>query len=97
LITPKVGHVLHFRPAPGDEQFPTRGPFAAMVTSVHSDTVVNIVVFTANGEPASRLSVILLQEDDQNVPAANDAHCAWEPGFKRQALKQAREDAAQAR
>jgi hypothetical protein len=96
LIKPKVGHSLLFCPEPGDAQFPTRGPFAAIVAQVHRDDLVNVVAFTGNGEAASRQSVILLQEDDENVLAASGAHCKWQPDFKKQAIKQAQEDAANA-
>lgn len=58
--------------------------FAALVTYVHSDTMVNLAVFDANGVPFAETSVTLVQ-DNQPVPAGR--YCEWMPYQKGQAAK----------
>ena len=64
MIKPTVGRIVLYTPQPidglaqnGDQ------PLAAIVTAVWSDTCVNLTVFDANGIPANRTSVLLLQDD----------------------------------
>lgn len=48
--------------------------FAAIITHVHNDRLVNVAAFTADGVPMSQLSVQLLQPGDP-IPAGH--FCAW--------------------
>lgn len=50
---PSVGRIVHYRP----EVAWTESSCAAIVTSVHSDTCINLAYFTPNGEPGSKCSV----------------------------------------
>jgi hypothetical protein len=91
VINPKVGHSLLYCPASGDPEFSAmRGPFAAIVSQVHGNDFVNVVAFTGSGEAVGRVNVVLLQEDDENVPAASGAHCKWDPDFKKEAIEKIR-------
>lgn len=89
-ISPSIGRVVWFwRDAPirpKDAQ-----PEAAIVTYVHNDNLVNLVVFDKNGVPCSNTSVVLRQpgEDVPHVP-----HCEWMPYQVGQAKAHAAEDAA---
>ena len=44
MITPTIGRVVWFNEGSGSKE-------AAIVCYVHSDSMVNLVVFNANGEP----------------------------------------------
>lgn len=76
-ITPTVGRVLHYWPVPGaGRSFVTGGeqPLACMITHVHSDDCVNLVVFDATGMPYPRQHVTLRQPE-QSVVAG--PYCEW--------------------
>lgn len=51
-MKPTVGRIVHYygKDAYGDNG---EGPYAALVTKVHSDTCVNLMVFMAGMTPAS--------------------------------------------
>lgn len=80
IIKPSVGRVVHFFPKEDSWAFGfyVRGgkPHAAIVTAVHSDTMVNLSVFDHNGNQFSRTSVELLQEEN---PDKGYDYCAWMP------------------
>lgn len=61
MIKPTIGRVVWYQPN-GTEGY--NGPLAAIVCHVHSDTMVNLAVLDPNGNPLSRTSVVLVQDDD---------------------------------
>lgn len=86
MITPTVGRVVWFTPSamhPGI--YDRTQPLAAIVTYVHSDRMVNLVVFDHNGNATGCTSVTLLQDDDQ--PNTAGYFCQWMPYQKGQAAK----------
>ena len=86
FIAPTIGRVVWFWPYHDEELGPDKQPLAAMVTYVHSDTMVNLVVFSPNGLPAGRTSVELWQDNgEQHRPARG--FCEWMPYQKGQAAK----------
>jgi hypothetical protein len=54
---PTVGRIVHFTPRANQDPGPD--PWAAMVTRVHSDSVVNLTVFPPAGTPAPETQVEL--------------------------------------
>lgn len=85
-ISPTIGRVVWFWPAHREELQSPDQPLAAMVTYVHSDTMVNLVVFSPNGSGAGRTSVPLWQ-DDETSPRPESFFCEWMPYQKGQAAK----------
>lgn len=73
MISPTIGRVVWYHEAgiPTTDQ-----PQAAMVAYVHSDTMVNLVVFSKDGVPAGKTSVFLYQGDGE-IPSGN--FCEWMP------------------
>jgi hypothetical protein len=84
MIKPSIGRVVWFTPATSD--FPTapepklsydgKQPLAAIVTYVHSDTMVNLAVFDTNGTNISCTSVPLHQPENERPTAY---FCEWMP------------------
>lgn len=88
VIPPTVGRIVYFYPADGDP-LSIAGcddPFAAIVTRVWNDRLVNLTVFDANGNPHARTSVFLIQPGD---PGTASSHCRWMPFQIGQAAKHA--------
>ena len=95
-IAPTIGRVVWFYPNGSDTFFnnwlepPEK--LAAIVSHVHSDTMVNLMVIDPNGNPHSRTSVALVQEIEDTPKMG--FYCAWMPYQKGQAAKaEAAEDA----
>lgn len=82
MIKPTVGRVVWYYKYVEGQGF--KGPLAAHIAHVHSDSMVNLMVIDENGNPRSETSVPLEQEE-------NDAHigsyCCWMPYQKGQAQK----------
>lgn len=90
IIKPAVGRVVWFHPSKNSAESGfsrhTEGePYAAIVAHVHSDTMVNLSVFDANGVTHSRTSVTLVQ-GDADAPAYG-FYAEWMPFQKGQAAK----------
>lgn len=77
MIKPTLGRIVWFKPGK-DDRTPSNpdGLCAAFITCVHSDSMVNLCVFDANGHPTPRTSVPLVQ-DDEEVPVG--CYCQWMP------------------
>ncbi|GJH31427.1 hypothetical protein CBA19CS91_01740 [Paraburkholderia hospita] len=87
MIKPSNGRVVWFTPSSqvGSADFAAGSQLAAIVAHVHSDRLVNLAVFDANGVSHSRCSVPLLQDDD---PRPEHGYFAeWMPYQKGQAQK----------
>ena len=81
MIKPTVGRVVWFH-ASGSK--PEDQPNAAILAYVHSDTMVNLTVFSENGQPYPVTSVFLYQGDGEK-PAS--FYCEWMPYQQGQAAK----------
>lgn len=86
MIKPTVGRVVHFIPTKGDALSFSDQPLAALITYVWTDHMVNLVVFDSNGNPHSRTSVTLEQDDCPPGPFLN-SFCRWMPYQTGQAAK----------
>lgn len=80
MISPTVGRVVWFRPAPWDQvgQLDQEQPLAAMVCYVHSDRLVNLVIFSHSGVPQHRNLVPLRQDTDPFIES-DQSYCEWMP------------------
>lgn len=86
MIKPTIGRVVWYRANDNDPiKLDSKQPLAALVTYVHSDRMVNLVVFDPNGVPASRTSVTLVQEGDGILNGSSYAE--WMPFQVGQAKK----------
>lgn len=90
IIKPTVGRAVWFYPWTNvaDPEFarPFAGePCAAIIAKVWNDSMVNLTVFDANGNPHSRTSIQLVQ-DGQPIPGLG-GYCCWMPYQLGQAAK----------
>lgn len=84
MIVPSIGRVVWFRKyRPLSEQEQAE---AAMITYVHTERLVNLVVFDAYGKTRSECSITLVQEGD-DAPQVDYAE--WMPYQIGQAKKEA--------
>jgi hypothetical protein len=82
MISPTVGRVVWFyRYVTGQGH---KGPLAAHVACVHSESMVTLMVIDEGGNPRPQGSVLLLQDDQ---PAPGYDYCTWMPYQKGQAAK----------
>ena len=65
IIKPTIGRIVWFWPYAENAPNESSQPHAAIVTYVWDDRIINLAVFTPNGEPYSQTSVQLLQEGDE--------------------------------
>lgn len=83
LIKPTIGRVVWFRPEgsnPGDQ------PLAALIAYVHSDTFVNLAVFSSEGRMTEpNTTSVLLYHGEGERPEA--PFCEWMPYQQGQAAK----------
>ena len=86
IITPTVGRIVWFTPVRPDDYVTDHGgqPFAAIVTYVWSDRMINITAFDHNGDPKPHTSVDLIQEGD---PKPAQRYAEWMPYQLGQAKK----------
>lgn len=97
MIEPTVGRKVWYRPSAADKAgnfgMKTAGdqPLDATVVAVWGPRTVNLAVLDANGNPFTRTSVPLLQDDD--TPPTNAAgeiqggYAEWMPFQKGQAAR----------
>lgn len=85
MIKPTVGRVVHFVPHSSDAIAFSDQPLCALITYVHSDTMVNLAVFDSNGCAAPRTSIRL--EQDSPLDWAQGSYCRWMPYQVGQAAK----------
>jgi len=82
VIKPTVGRVVWYQTKFVPDQ--VEQPQAAIVTFVHSDNMVNLVVFSDLGMPYGKTSVYLRQA---GTPAPSHDFCEWMPYQLGQAAK----------
>ena len=92
MIVPTIGRVVWFWPAKGAHEPKVEQPNAALIAYVHSDRMVNLAVFGADGSPCGETSVTLLQDDDK--PPSVGRFASWMPYQVGQAKKHEAEDKA---
>ncbi len=74
-IQPTVGRVVHYW---GREvRFVKSAALAAIVTAVHSDRLVNLVVFDVRGSSGGVANVVLVQPGE--TPPLDSGFCSWMP------------------
>ena len=86
MIKPTIGRVVWFQPAKPADQPLRDQPFAALITYVWSDHMVNLAAFDQNGVPFAATSVTLIQEEDDTYPAYGN-FAQWMPYQVGQAKK----------
>lgn len=74
IITPTVGRIVWFY---DEEHLPEEQPLAAIVCFVHSDRLVNLAVFGAEGAMEPAEEIVLVQEGD--ATPAGEAYAMWMP------------------
>jgi hypothetical protein len=87
VIKPTVGRVVLFHPSSqsAESGFAPASICAAIVAFVHSDSMVNLAVFDANGVCHSKTSVRLVQDGETGYESGY--WCEWMPYQKGQAAK----------
>ncbi len=91
MIKPTVGRVILFHAGAHQHVCSlhadgTRQPVPALITAVHSDTLINIGGFDANGVPFAATSVQLVQPGEQE-PNDDTSFAYWMDYQKGQAAK----------
>lgn len=85
VIMPTIGRVLLYYPCYAehvpcgtDPETGEKSPVPVQVCAVHSDRMVNVGGFDANGVPFGRTFVQLVQPDDDD-PDGAVGYCRWMP------------------
>lgn len=82
IIKPTVGRKVWYRPSEQDIKggmvSGNSQPIDATIVFVHSDRMVNLALFDANGMPHQRTSVDLVQ-DDGGASNQGGGYCEWMP------------------
>jgi hypothetical protein len=84
MIKPTVGRVMWYYKYAGGAGL-NKGPLAALVAFVHSDSRVNLAVADENGNMRSETSVPVVQEGEAIPPCS---YCTWMPYQIGQAKKE---------
>lgn len=83
MIKPTIGRVMWYWPHKDDRE---DQPLACLVTYVHDDNMVNLVVFDMGGFPMGEQSVPIVQDGSPHSVGVNP-YCEWMPYQKGQAAK----------
>lgn len=88
LITPSVGRIVHLYRGSRDrdEERVVHGPHAAIIIKVHTDRLIDIVVFGTNHDTTATMQRVPLLQGDEKPPA-EIAWCQWMDYQKGQAAK----------
>jgi hypothetical protein len=84
MINPTIGRVVWYRPGAHETNLASDQPLAAIITYVHSDDKINLVVFGKGGDCHRRASVPLWNGEGD---APTIVHAEWMPYQKGQAEK----------
>jgi hypothetical protein len=77
MITPRVGDIVWFRSGANETNLASEEPLAAIVTYVHHDAMINLVVFGKGGDCHQRASATLWHGEG-DVPA-RISYAEWMP------------------
>lgn len=83
MIKPTISRVVWLRNRPG--QLDQNQPEDAHIVYVHSDNMINVAGWDANGDPFKATSVVLIQDGD---PPPTYVYAEWMPFQKGQAAAQ---------
>lgn len=76
MTRPTVGRIVWYHPLPDDPGVHgVNVPLAAIIAFVHSEVMVNIVVFDVNGKPFNKTSVLLFNVTE--VPDRPFGYAEW--------------------
>lgn len=75
MIKPTPGRIVHFHQPEYKLPGQSGEPLAAMITCVHSDTLVSLTVYDMHGHSHPVPYVTLVQPEDANKPS--EAYCTW--------------------
>lgn len=89
MIRPTVGRVVLVRRFNPDLTPVSYQPEPALVSYVHSDSLINVGGVDANGKPFAITSLRLLQDDDEVDHPVGDAYAEWMPYQKQKAAEEA--------
>lgn len=84
MIKPTIGRVVWFHPGKGFDGAHLDQPLPALIAYVHTDHLINIGGWDANGVPFRATSVELAQE---GMTPTTSWYCEWMPYQKGQAAK----------
>ena len=75
---PILGSVVHYFAGYDDVRLhnATTRPYAAIITDIHGNRLVNVCAFSHDGYPNARFGIVLLQEDDK-PPMGGPSWCQW--------------------
>ncbi len=81
MINPTVGRVVHYHPHSNQAQadFAPTQVCAALIAFVHSDTLVNLAVFDANGALQQRTHVPLIHDEENEQLPEDGNYATWMP------------------
>jgi len=85
MITPTPGRIMWYWPVKDQR---SDQPWAAIVTTVWDDNMVNLCAFTPNGVPTATMSVPIVQ-DGSPYSIGDSPYCEWMPYQIGQAKKNA--------
>lgn len=72
MIQPTIGRVVHYWDGAGQQE-----PYAALITFVWNERLINLCAFDANGNPQPRTSIQLVQPEDDIDQL--DVRAEWMP------------------
>lgn len=76
MMAPTIGRIVHYYPGIADLTPNGDQPMAAIIASVWSDRLVNLMVIDASGIPVNRTSIRLVQAGDP-PPRDGESCCMW--------------------
>lgn len=75
MIKPSIGRVMWYWP---EKEYRGDQPWAAIVTYVYGDNMVNLIAWNPNGDGQPKTSVPIVQEGSSYV-ASNSPYVEWMP------------------
>lgn len=73
MISPSVGRIVWFQPSVEARELP------AIVTVVHGDNMVDLVVFGEQGLPATYEPSVALMQEESDHAMFTTRYCRWMP------------------
>ena len=76
MIIPTIGRIMWYWP---EKQYRGKFPWAAIVTDVHDDNLVNVAIFSPNGNADdTKNSIRIVQDGSPNIADAS-SYVEWMP------------------